>query len=237
MAAKLLECLAVDGNYSKARIGALILAIFSIAYFIWLIVLTVNMSKIVCEEEPKSDSTGWSIYSDTQPTCGDDPLGNWEVKDKAECDKKAVEEKEANFMWFAEANEKKKYCAVFKTCHKSKSKFSSWAVGETFMKDANGEYNVTVGKMDRERCTEKENNIIDSWDDVFYQECIEKATNSEDTKFMMYAEAFSLEMTNGTIKDSTSSCVLYKECKLKTFHDKKYPYEFTQPLTIYKRNE
>merc|ERR1712126_395329 len=109
MAAKLLECLAVDGNYSKARIGALLLAIFSIAYFIWLIVLTVNMSKIDCKEKPNSDSTGWSIISETKPTCGSTPMdrsGN--VKDKAECDKKASENNATRFIWFAHSEKRGK---------------------------------------------------------------------------------------------------------------------------------
>merc|ERR1712126_455895 len=234
MAAKLLECLAVDGNYSKARIGALLLAIFSIAYFIWLIVLTVNMSKIDCKEKPNSDSTGWSIISETKPTCGSTPMdrsGN--VKDKAECDKKASENNATRFIWFAHSEKKgkKPYCALFKTCLVSESKFSSIAAGTTFMKDANGEFNVIVGKMDRERCAEKENNRILQEPDVFYQECTERAIK-EDAKFMMYAEAFTLKTKDGKAEKHKSLCELYKECTLEKLTNKEDTKTFVQPFTI-----
>jgi len=240
MAHRFLECLAVDGNYSKARIGALLLAIFSIAFFIWLIVLTVNMSQIDCKENPNSDSTGWSIISETQPTCRSDHIeGDKEVKDKAECDKIAKANKDANFMWFAETNNTQKwYCALYKTCYKSKSKFSSWAAGTTYMKDANGEFDVIVGKMDRQRCKEdEEGNTVWKWDDVFYQECKERAIKLTDAKFMMYAEAFTLKTENENSEKHNSRCELYKECHLQNLTTVEDTKKFVQPFTIYKRNE
>lgn len=56
MVNKYLECLSVEGNYSKARIGCLLMAIFSIAVFIWLVVLTAQISnakKGEDDNEPK----------------------------------------------------------------------------------------------------------------------------------------------------------------------------------------
>lgn len=53
MVNKYLECLAVEGNYSKARIGLLLLGIFGFAFFIWLIVLSVELGKIESSCESK----------------------------------------------------------------------------------------------------------------------------------------------------------------------------------------
>jgi len=239
MASKLLECLTVDGNYSKARIGALLLAIFSLAYFIWLIVLTVSMSQINCEEKSNSsDSTDWNIITVTQPMCSHPNL-DIQVKDKVECAKKA-NETNAIFMWFGKSGtEGKKSCQLFKTCPISESKFSKFANGTTFMKGADDKYDIIVGKMDRKRCVEKGDKLISSEEDYFYKECLENAIKSDEAKFMMYAEAFSLKLDNGTAVNHPSLCELYKECELKTFNDPddtKSP-PFVQPFKIYKRPE
>ena len=67
MAPNCLECLTEDGNYSKLRIGVLLLGIFSLAFFIWLIVLTGNLNG---NEEQIPGMPGWTILSESQPTCG-----------------------------------------------------------------------------------------------------------------------------------------------------------------------
>ena len=48
MAHKWLECIAVEGSYSKARIGMSLMGAIFLAFIIWLIVLSVqigNMNK------------------------------------------------------------------------------------------------------------------------------------------------------------------------------------------------
>ena len=40
-----LGCLKENGNYSKARIVTLLLGLIALAFFIWLIVLTVKIDK------------------------------------------------------------------------------------------------------------------------------------------------------------------------------------------------
>lgn len=57
MVNKYLECLSVEGNYSKARIGCLVAAIFSLAAFIWLIVLTVQIGNVKKGGADNSDNT------------------------------------------------------------------------------------------------------------------------------------------------------------------------------------
>ena len=46
MANKCLGCLEEDGNYSKKRIGMLILGLLFLGFFIWLIILSVKIGKI-----------------------------------------------------------------------------------------------------------------------------------------------------------------------------------------------
>ena len=53
MAPKALECLVVDGNYSKQRIGALVGVLLAFAVFIWLIVLTAKLSGVEKDDTRK----------------------------------------------------------------------------------------------------------------------------------------------------------------------------------------
>lgn len=50
MADKWLGCLAVDGNYSKSRIGMLLMGAIFLGFFIWLIVLSVQINNIDHDE-------------------------------------------------------------------------------------------------------------------------------------------------------------------------------------------
>ena len=210
MAPNCLECLTEDGNYSKLRIGLFLLGIFSIAFFIWLIVLTVNLNQINGNEEKNPDMSGWTILTESQPICGNHFIGGKKLKNEEECIKFAASLNESNYIWMVvsrnEPEKKPVYCNLLKTCDLTKAMLPG-EPGKMYYKDSKGKFRrfaVTENRM----CAEKENNTIVEKADVYYEECFERAENSEDVNFMMYGKPLNA-------KGTKSKCVLYKECDLK----------------------
>jgi len=198
MAQKCLECLVVDGNYSKARIGALLLGLISIALFIWLIVLTVKLGK---DEEAEASAKQDFEWNKIAVTCSDedDNKINTEVKNNLdECRQFGDSNKAANFIFFSDD----KHCTIYKGCDKMKI---SNKPGITNKKKENkqwDEYERTCGEG---TVSFQLWAIVDS-----LEKCQEEASKSEHGKFIFFSKSSSFKKVPG--------CYFYDECDPTNVH-------------------
>ena len=204
MVSKCLECLAVDGSYSKSRIGVLVMGILSISLFIGLIVLTVQMKQINCDEE--EGLPGWSKYAETQVACdlGEKNLifGDY-VKTEKDCFNNATANKEAKYVWLSKGTTTKHYCGLLRTCRVSEGRIPQ-VPGKTYIKNADGKFEI-IGVTDN-TCADTNNNTIFDKKDLFLKQCTEEAKKSKDAKYVWYAAPYNNEQK--------SRCTIYKECDL-----------------------
>jgi len=197
MAQKCLECLVVDGNYSKARIAGLFLGLISIAFFIWLIVLTVNLEKDDAAGTNAPQDFEWNKYV---VTCSDKDGNKISTESKntlKECQDSA-KFATASFIFYTDD----KSCNIYKRCGEKKRRVAD-KPGSTYKKltSLTGEwrkYDMTCGK---DKLSFQAMAMVDS-----LEKCKEEASKSVHGKFIFYSNS-------SLLKDSTSpGCYFYDKC-------------------------
>jgi len=209
MAQKCLECLVVDGNYSKARIGVLLLGLISISFFIWLIVLTVNLSK---EEDAEANATQDFKWDKIAVTCSDEDDNKIDTKlkdDQKKCQDWATKNKTAKFFFYSDD----KNCIIYKDCDKMEI---SNELGLTYMKDEAdkwNEFDMTCGK------DESSFQIMAMV--VSLEQCKEEASKLDRGKFIFFSDP---NVANSTIHE----CYFYDKCDSTNVHHTKHSGETYQ---------
>ena len=213
MAQKCLECLVVDGNYSKARIGALLLGLISIAFLIWLIVLTVNLDK---DKEAEANATQDFEWDKIAVTCSDkvDNKIDEKLKDDLKKCQDWAKDKNAEFIFYSDD----KNCAIYKACDKMEISIKT---GKTYQKDKNdesgwSEYYMTCGK---DNLSFKEVSMVDS-----VEKCKEEASKSDHGKFIFFSESSPFPKLNKTMP----GCYFYGQCDSTNVHHTDSPGETYQ---------
>lgn len=220
MAASCLECLTEDGNYSKLRIGTLLLGLFSIAFLVWLIVLTVQMNQLECDGESDLDLPGWKLFSETELTCGktNNEVTALNVKSEELCKEEANNDKYknvTNFIWIANDSSNKlhpHHCVLLKSCKISETRLPG-SPGITLMKDSEGNFQP-FSKTEDKTCDEKDK-IGDTLEDIFRKECEKEAEKTKDANYIAYVEPFTKNDANGNKTEMKSQCTFYKSCEVK----------------------
>jgi len=206
MAQKCLECLVVDGNYSKARIGALLLGLISIAFLIWLIVLTVKVGK---EEDAKAKATQDFEWDKIAVTCSDKE-GNMivtESKDTLDkCKEFAAKDANAKFIFYSDDKD----CTKYKGCGKMEiSNKTGLTYQKTDGKDGWNRYDMTCGK---DNLSFQVVSIVDS-----LEKCKEEASKSDHGKFIYFSHSSPFPNFNSSIP----GCYFYNKCDSTNVHSTK----------------
>jgi len=200
MAQKCFECLVVDGNYSKARIAGLFLGLISIAFFIWLIVLTVNIGKDDAEGTNEPQDFEWDKIAVTCSDIDNNMVDTVKKKNLTECQNSALFGI-THFVFYTDD----KFCTRYKKCGENKRSVSH-KPGSTYKKTFGGEwikYDLTCGK-DKSSFQA----TVDS-----LEQCKEEASKSVHGKFIFYSNS-SLK------KDSTKpGCYFYDKCDSTNAHE------------------
>jgi len=210
MAQKCLECLVVDGNYSKARIGGLLLGLISIAFFIWLIVLTVTLGK---DEDSDANTNApqdfeWEEIVATCSDNGDNKINTTSKDNRKKCGEWANNFNDAKFIFYSDD----KTCILYKECGEMEGRIAN-KPGFTYMKIDNDNWvtfdtsDVTCGK---EKSSFQAIYKVDS-----LEKCKEEASKSDDGKFIFFSNSSLL----GT---ETPGCYFYNKCDLKNLHSSDY---------------
>jgi len=219
MAQKCLECLVVDGNYSKARIGVLLLGLISVAFFIWLIVLTVKLGK---DEDAEANAT----HNETQDfewdkiaweTCsefGDNKIDTKPKSDLKACQEWASKTENAGYIFYSYDNK----CTMYKVCVKIEI---TKKPGLTYEKQKNGEWIEYADEdIPKKTCGNKNEkysfqmiSMVDS-----LEKCKEEASKSDDGRFIFFSNSSLLDK-------SIPGCYFYENCDSENLHVPKYPGE------------
>jgi len=200
MAQKCLECLVVDGNYSKARIAALFLGLISLAFFIWLIVLTVKFGK---NEDAGTRAPQDFEWNKIAVTCSDDGGNKIDTQSKAtleECKQWAGDTNKAKFIFYSDENSTAPAdCSMYMKCGEKERRIVN-KPGLTFQKNENDKwkkYNMTCGK---DLISYQIVAMVDS-----LEKCKEEASKSDHGKFIFFPN-YPVANTNKT------ACKFYDMC-------------------------
>jgi len=201
MALKCLECLVVDGNYSKARIGALLLGLISIAFFIWLIVLTVKLGK---DDDAGANAPQEFEWNEIAVTCSDDGNNKIETQSKAsleECKIWANKKDKAQFIFYSDENVTAPAdCSIYMKCGEKERRIAN-NPGLTYQRDGDEKwkrYDMTCGKDQHSYQTLT---LVDS-----LENCKEEASKSDRGKFIFFPDSPSANHENKT------ACLFYDMC-------------------------
>lgn len=209
MAQKCLECLVVDGNYSKARIAGLFLGLISIAFFIWLIVLTVNLEKDYAAGTNATQDFEWDKISVTCSDKDDNKISTEPKENLKEC-KDLADSKDAKFIFYTDD----KSCTMYNECDAKKSRFannsgSTYKRGEKEWKP----YDMTCGE---DNDSYQVMAMVDSLD-----KCKEVASQFDQGEFIFFS-------TSPLSDKPTHECYFYNECNSTKVHYSESPGETYQ---------
>jgi len=202
MAQKCLECLVVDGNYSKARIGALLLGLISIAFFIWLIVLTVNLDKDKEAEANATQDFEWDKIAVTCSDKDDNKIDEESKDDLVACKKLANEKVNAKFFFYSDD----KSCTIYKACDKMEISNKTGLTYEKNEKEKWIAYYMTCGK---DNLSFEDVSMVDS-----VEKCKEEASKSDHGKFIFFSKSSPFPKRNATMP----GCYFYSQCDSANVH-------------------
>jgi len=218
MAQKCLECLVVDGNYSKARIGALLLGLISIAFFIWLIVLTVKLGKDEARQNAEANATQsfeWDkIVWETCSEEKDNKIATEQKSDLKKCQDWASTNELAKYIFYSYDNK----CTSFKECNVMKTPKEP---GLTYKKEKiekNDKWIEYEDPKNRKTCGKGKFSfqMISMVESL--EKCKEEASKSDDGRFIFFSKKSLLD-------EDIPGCYFYKNCDSENLHVPDYPGE------------
>jgi len=237
MVHRFLECLAVDGNYSKARICSLLLGICSIAVLIWLIVLSVQLGKAEteCEECESAISAGTSvpsggsvttpaasptdkyeIVSTTEGTCGIEAIikPNKPGLTLKQCEERAEATPNAKFIFFSEEYKGKPkdsvhtLCVMYKACGKVPKRIVRGGTGATYELVGEDKKRWKEISITEKTCGRKYKVGAPITGKITKEQCISRGQRTAKVNYVFYVDKMN------RASSSKSLCQLYKSCDL-----------------------
>jgi len=196
----------VDGNYSKARIGGLFLGLISIAFFIWLIVLTVKDAGAKAPQDFE-----WNKIA---VTCSDDGDNKIDTQSKAsleECENWAKTDKKAQFIFYSDENTTAPAdCTKYMKCAENETRIAN-NPGLTYELDKSG--NWKKSKISDMTCGNDTYSFqVMSMVDTL-EKCQIEASKSDHGKFIFFSDT-------SLLKDSSiPGCYFYDKCDPTNVHE------------------